>query len=503
MIGRIICLLYFIGFSSLSAENKYTIEPQVRYQNIDNFGASDAWTFQFLGTNYPEEVQKDVATLFFSQKFDSYGTPKGIGLSLWRFNIGAGSRENPNNCIDNYWRTTDCFLDSTGRYDFKNKQKGQTSFLKRAKEEGCDQFLGFCNSPPWFMTRNRQGSNLGGADSIMNLPEENYDQFAKFLVNVYKGLKRNHGITLNYLSPINEPEWDWKTTNQEGTPASVPEIHNLFKVLSRSFKKERIGIELMATESGQYDFMYSPVDRSWIGNQIQKLYSKDSKYYIGDLYGVSNTIAGHSYWTGHREKLIPTRESLRQMADKHNLNVWQSEVCIMSNDGEIGGGGGRDMSMRTALYIARMIHYDLTVANVSAWQWWTAVSPEDYKDGLLFVDKNIEGTPNLYIPKLLWAFGNYSRFIRPGATRIGVTGEMDMDGLLLSSYENIDKSIVSVIINSSETPISISLKVPMFVSHKLYVTSDDIDENLKFEAEISSLDDITIKSKSIVTIVSK
>jgi len=35
---------------------------------------------------------------------------------------------------------------------------------------------------------------------------------------------------------------------------------------------------------------------------------------------------------------------------------------------------------------ARVMHYDLTVANLSACQWWTAVSPEDYKDGLIYTD---------------------------------------------------------------------------------------------------------------------
>jgi hypothetical protein len=38
--------------------------------------------------------------------------------------------------------------------------------------------------------------------------------------------------------------------------------------------------------------------------------------------------------------------------------------------------------MRTALNVARVIHFDLTVTGASAWQWWTAVSEADYKDGL-------------------------------------------------------------------------------------------------------------------------
>ena len=36
-----------------------------------------------------------------------------------------------------------------------------------------------------------------------------------------------------------------------------------------------------------------------------------------------------------------------------------------------------------ALYMARVIHYDLTLAHASSWQWWLAISPYDYKDGLV------------------------------------------------------------------------------------------------------------------------
>lgn len=51
-------------------------------------------------------------------------------------------------------------------------------------------------------------------------------------------------------------------------------------------------------------------------------------------------------------------------------------------------GGKVDLGMDAALYMARVIHTDLTVANAAAWQWWLAVSPYDYKDGLIYVDKN-------------------------------------------------------------------------------------------------------------------
>ena len=56
------------------------------------FSASDAWSMQFIGL-WPEEKQNLVADWLFSTENDVNGQPKGIGLSLWRFNVGAGSAE--------------------------------------------------------------------------------------------------------------------------------------------------------------------------------------------------------------------------------------------------------------------------------------------------------------------------------------------------------------------------------------------------------------------------
>lgn len=61
------------------------IDPDVTFQTIDGFGASDAWRCQFVGKNWPLEKRKRIANLLFSQECDAQGNPQGIGLSLWRF----------------------------------------------------------------------------------------------------------------------------------------------------------------------------------------------------------------------------------------------------------------------------------------------------------------------------------------------------------------------------------------------------------------------------------
>ena len=96
---RKIVILCAIGFGLITL----TAEAQVKkvalavdfsktYQTIENFGASDAWSGQFVG-NWPEVKKNEIADLLFSNGVKKDGSPKGIGLTLWRFNIGAGSTE--------------------------------------------------------------------------------------------------------------------------------------------------------------------------------------------------------------------------------------------------------------------------------------------------------------------------------------------------------------------------------------------------------------------------
>ena len=76
---------------------------------------------------------------------------------------------------------------------------------------------------------------------------------------------------------------------------------------------------------------------------------------------------------------------------------------------------GRDYGMDSALTLARTIIGDLTLVGVESWQTWIAVSKYDYHDGLIYWDPVAD---RLEPTKRLWAFGNFARFVRPGAMRI-------------------------------------------------------------------------------------
>src|SRR5687767_4559787 len=68
-------------------KNTIVIDLNDRKQAIRNFGASDAWACQFVGL-WSDKNRNQIADWLFSMEENVDGKPEGIGLSLWRFNIG-------------------------------------------------------------------------------------------------------------------------------------------------------------------------------------------------------------------------------------------------------------------------------------------------------------------------------------------------------------------------------------------------------------------------------
>jgi hypothetical protein len=202
--------------------------------------------------------------------------------------------------------------------------------------------------------------------------------------------------------------------------------------------------------------------------------------------------------------------------DKYNVQFWQTETCIMSNDEEIGGGGGYDRTMKTALYVARIIHHDIVYAGARSWQWWRAVGG-DYKDGLLREFSNREGTNGRVVDsKLLWALGNYSRFVRPSATRMGITatdktgravteGDTDRTGLMCTAYRNADGSWVMVVVNYATEAKNMTFHVDdrKVKSWQPYLTAEGTGKNLQPVDKVGNGKQTVIPARSIVTFVSR
>lgn len=487
-----------------------------QHQTIDGFGASDAWSMWRIG-EWEDSLQQQVADWLFSSEIFADGSPKGIGLSIWRFNAGAGSATQGDSAQINHDTRTEYF----------EKQTGQRRFLKLAKDRGVPTFLAFYNSPPVHLTQNGLATNTGRGGTF-NLKADAYDDFAAYIADMLQAAEREDGIHFDYVCPVNEPDghWNWLGPKQEGSPATNREIAHIAREMNREFQQRGITTKILVNESSDFRCMYATHQTDWQrGYEIQAFWNPDSTdTYVGNLPSIARVMAGHSYWTNtpilkpgdrgyERTGLYGFRKRLKDEFDKVDVEFWMTELCIMSNDEEIHGGGGFDFSMEEALYVARVMHYDLTVANARSWQWWRAAGG-NYKDGLIrmYVKGERSGgrgqgrgmvqTNMVRDSKLMWTMGNFSRFVRPGAVRLSMEGNMEIDGLMLSAYKNTDGALAIVAINYSkeDRPISINLSPLNLKSSTAtaYRTSDVEGESLKNVGKVD-LKKTTLPARSVTT----
>jgi len=498
------------------------LDTSVSYQSIDGFGASDAWRAQFVGKNWPLEKRGQIADLLFSQEFDSLGNPRGIGLSLWRFNLSAGTAEQGDDSEigsnSNPWRRGECFLNADGSYDWE-KMEGQRWFLKAARNRGVESFLAFANSPPVHFTANGRGFAPGGVIHL-NLKPGHMDDYARYMADVLEHFQKE-GLSFDYLSPVNEPQWDWDGHSQEGTPALNEEIYALTRYLSDELSSRGLDTRIVIAEAGTIG--HAALSMRTLGmpadgrdNQAQFFFSEKSPFYIGDLPKVELIISAHSYHSVWPiDEQVRNRKLVKQMLRQANpdLGYWMSEYCILQENDEIGRGHGRDLGMGTALYVARIIHHDLVLTNAGSWQWWTAISQVDYKDGLVYLDDGSEGERGrmgghieslrydgeVRESKLLWVLGNYSRFVRPGMVRVKCElseQQSPENGILVSAYKDpVKGGLVYVFVNQS----NMSSDVDMGEEEKARTYTTDKCRDMSFSSQL--LNEISLPPRSVVTVL--
>ena len=411
---------------------KTTIDASKKYQEMEGFGASDCWLPNQIG-KYWRSNRLQIARWLFSKQISSAGQPAGIGLSMWRVNLGAGTAEqgdaggvDANNRAESYL--------TNGVYDW-NKCEGQRYFMQQAKNNGIESFVLFSNSPLVQFTKNGKGYSESGDNA--NLKDDCYDDFAEYMANVADHFN-GEGYNVTHISPVNEPQYNWDGHNQEGSGWKNSQVAQLVKDLYEGNTNDR-------------------------ANQIEAFWGNGSAHYVGDLPHVDNVAGGHSYWTfDNWNDMRNVRKKVADKAATKGLRIWQTEWSMLDNcPSELGGNYDNISEFDIALYMSKIIHNDLTVAGCSSWSYWTAMSVErwsqknrfelikttpaggNYSDDFT-AEGTIEATPNL------WVLGNYSLFVRPGYFRVDLSGA-DSKDFCGTAYVSPDgKTVVAVYTNADK-----------------------------------------------------
>lgn len=522
-IAAMVCL-------SVAAQDKVIIKPEVTYQTLEGFGASDCIHGEYVGAYFKDAERNKAAKLLFDSTFNSQKKANGIGLSIWRFNVGSGSQFCGDDCKEGAMndRRTGCYLtDDWSEYDW-TRQPGQRWFLSKAKEYGVRNFVAFSNSP--LIKYSRNGKAYCPGDGRANIQFDKYKDFSRYYMTVLKHVQDEIGIEFKYFSPANEPQWGWNDVGAEGSQYSNSDIKEL--CVNMDFFIDSLGLntKLAVGDAGSWEHLSGGTGLA--RNQLYEFFDPASSNYIGDLPSVARLMTAHSYFTDKKNSsIISVRQKAYNAAKKYGLSLQQTEWSLLSEPNAANNDlmdGLPDSASKwsendIALYLAKIIHSDLAFANVTSWVYWTAMDKERWytKNRYMLIKLIPSGgnKDNTYVSvidnpgtvqanKSLWALGQYSMFIRPGYQRIQMQGADDIGTLCATSYISPDRNrIVSVYVNMSYEDKRVQ---PMFgniygkeiVTQAQYRTDPNFNlTDMRIPVEFDGEYIIDIPARSINTVV--
>ncbi len=457
--------------------SKVKIDGSVTHQTWESFGVSGAWWAQYVGGWDKPYGDNELATREQIARY-LYSMEEGIGLTSYRYNLGAGSVEAGNG---NFWypeRRAESFETSAGVYDFTKDANAQW-FLNRVVEltGGEVGVVLFSNSPLCRLTVNGKAQMTKG--STVNILPENYDDFAVYVLDVAEYFI-SQGIPVTDISPINEPQWEWND-GQEGCHYEPAEAAALLRVFVEEIaKRENLSkVRISGPESGEW------------GGRTQEYINAIMK--DDALKNYFDVIDCHSYWTTRS-----TKETFKRWITKNypDVKLRTSEWVEMVN--------GSDYTMDSAFNLADEIYDDLTVLDVIAWQYWVGVANGGYRDGLIYVNTSAQACRPA---KRLWGFGNFTKFIRPGYTRVDCSNPYtDIYNMKSVAFTGVNTEgqaeLVVVLINREEKKtFQLALSgLGQYNYYEVHTTNENRDLEMTAGGEYTENLPFTIEGESIVTL---
>lgn len=463
---------------SISPYNAYRINNGV----FEGWGTSLCWWANRIG--YSDSLSEKAAEAFFGDN--------GLRMNIARFNIGGG--DDPTH--DHITRTDSnmpgytVYNNGTVTYDW-NADANQRNVLFKSiaacKEDLIVEM--FSNSPPYYMTQS--GCSTGNKDAGKNnLKDDCYDDFANYLAEVCRHYEDVWGVDVQSVEPMNEPYtnfWGAYSYKQEGCHFDI----------GASESKILLETQRAMAERGMSDVILCGTDETSIDTQIDayKALSSDAKNAI-------SRIDTHTYGGSKRNEL----QSLALSAGK---NLWMSEV---DGNGTSGVDAGQ---MAPALWLSQRIIGDCNGLGCSAWIVWQAIDKHICEAG--YNGKKDSGMPDIntgfwglavadhdkddiILTKKYYAFGQFSRFIRPGFTMLNSSDST------LVGYDSENDQLVIVAVNTQGKESKMNFDLSAFKNNNASVKTvrTSLTENW---AELPSFDfsgsvlDVSLAANSVTTFI--
>ncbi len=397
-----------------SAADTATINGATTYQTMAGFGASEGFGEAATVMNASSSVQQQALSLL-------YSPVSGAGLTILRNEISADS----GSTIEPTAPSSPTATPSYASLASINSDQGQLWFAQQIKADyGVTNVFADAWSAPPFMKTNDSADNGGtlcGVPSATCSSGDWRQAYSNYLVQYAKDYSAA-GDPLSYIGPENEanlaPSYDGMTL----TPAQTA---NLLDVLGPAVAASGLStkVECCATEGWDYAQQYAAaIEADPTASSYTPLFTSH-----GYTQAPASALSG---WT---------------------KPVWETEWSTF----ETWDPAWDDGTDASGLTWAQHIYTGLTASSLSAFlYWWGSTTPSENGDneGLIEINGSTVASSGR-----LWAFANYSRYVRPGAVRIAATSSNS--AVDLTAFKNTDGSVAIVALNtaSSADPITYSL----------------------------------------------
>lgn len=416
-----------LSFAPSSATPTIEVDPTVQYQAIDGFGGA------FNEAGWAVLNRSNVTAAQRNAVLDALFSPTtGAGFSLTRTAMGSNDFSLTHYSYDDLPSGTDF---SQAAFSVTHDESYLIPYIQAAQARGSFRIMASPWTAPGWMKTN--GSLINGGSLIAPSTDPRYYQayatyFAKY-VQAYAA----HGITIDDVSIQNEPLNPAKFEATVFTSAQMADF--IANYLGPTFVSNGVGARIRAYEHNRDTWNY-PVEILNTAGTLPYVAGINFHPYecdFGQVYCDEQNLdmfnqakPGYSTWMSeHTDLGVPVA------SDYAGDERWASELVTEMQHGEGG-------------YIYWNMVLDQTGGPFS--------NLSDAQEPLVIVDTSGANATVSYMPKY-YHLAHFSKFVRPGAYRIGTTGGANGDGLSSVAFKNPDGSEVLEVVNTSGSSRAITV----------------------------------------------
>ncbi|CAK7199832.1 hypothetical protein SEUCBS139899_002518 [Sporothrix eucalyptigena] len=321
-------------------------------------------------------------------------------------------------------------------YTWDRNASGQVWMAHQAQNYGVDTFYADAWSAPGFMKTN------GRDDEGGFLKKDWVAAYVDYLVAYVRAWTVTEGIPLQHVGFVNEPNVvkpyatmqlpgvEGNTTANNGSTVSAADIIRPLAAALKAAKESAVSsVGVSCCE-----------EQGW---SLARAMLPGLQSTVDD--GALRVITTHAYKGTPGAPDVPLNTS---------LPVWITENSpIMQRLGfsDVWYDKGQE---NEGLTWANNLQTALLDGNVSVYLYWIGAGGYGGEVPLVWLHDG-----NYSVGATYWATAHYSRFIRPGATRVGVDGD-DIQSVRTSAFKNTDGSYIIQVVNNINGNVTVSLNAP-------------------------------------------